>query len=139
MQCFETGWFVIMAHLYGRGRGVEGHPTDMVAVGPWQVTAGLLWIWTTNLIRVSMGLMLLRLKQERRWAWPLRSLVLVQVCLMIAATIVQLLVCRPLSSIWNPTPEMECIPMSSMVKYGVVYNGKGYLATSPETLGLRER
>jgi hypothetical protein len=128
-----------VAYQYRLGRGVENYPIDLVAIGPWLVTAGLLWIWTTNLIRVSMGLMLLRLKQERRWTWPLRSLVLTQICLMVAATTVQLLVCRPLSSVWNPTPDMECIPMSGMLKYGIVYNGKGCLLPLPKRLGGEAR
>jgi len=140
MQGVGSAWFVIVVCLYGRGRGVENYPTDLAAIGPWQVAAGLLWIWTTNLIRVSMGMMLLRLKEERRWKWPLRILVLDQVCLMIAATTVQLLVCRPLSSMWNPTPDMECIPVSGMVTYGIVYNGKGSRPPPPVLeKGVRRR
>lgn len=137
-QGVGSAWFAIVVWLYGRGRGVDDYPTDpaaTAAIGPWSVAAGLLWIWATNLVRASMGLMLLRLKDERRWKWPLRILVLVQVCLIIVATTVQLQICRPLSSVWNPTPDMKCISKSVMVTYATVYNGKG---PSPTTrVGLR--
>jgi len=124
MQGLASAWFFLMAYLYGRGRGVENYPTDLVAIGPSLVAAGLIWLWTLNLLRISMGLMLLRLKEERHWVWPLHLLILVQICLMIAASTVQLLVCRPLSSVWNPTPEMKCIPISGMMTYGIIYNGE---------------
>jgi hypothetical protein len=118
-------WFIITAYLYQRGRGVENQPPDLVSIGPWLVTAGLVWIWALNLVRISMGFMLLRLKEERSGVWSLRSLILVQICFILAATTVQLLICRPLSGVWNPTPDMVCISASDMMTYGTVWNSKG--------------
>jgi len=110
--------------LYRNGRGVDNHVYDWSFVGPMEVTLGIIYSWAVNATRISMALMLLRLKQETAWRWSLQSLILIQICLVIVVTSVQLAICRPLSGVWAPTPETRCIPQSGMMKYAYVFNGK---------------
>ena len=93
-------------------------------MGPWLLVSAVVWLWALNLIRISMGLMLLRLKEDRGWMWPLRALVILQVGLIIVAGTVQTLRCQPVSGSWDPTPETKCISHTGMMVYGYVYNGK---------------
>ena len=117
-------WFAVDAVLYSRfGRGVENYVYDLSIVGPVEVALGIVWLWGVNVARIAMGLMLLELKDEPSWRWPLRLLVILQVCLIIAATSVQLAICRPLSSVWSPTPDAQCISNSGLLNYAYVYNG----------------
>jgi hypothetical protein len=71
-----------------------------------------------------MSLMLVRLKDSRKWVWPLWTLTAIQICLIIVATTVQLSFCRPISGIWNPTPETKCISPEGMMIYAYIYSGK---------------
>jgi len=110
--------------MYGYGRGIENYPFDRVRFGPLTVVAQLGWLWSLNLIRISMGFMLLRLKDERHWLWPLRVLIALQVCMIVVATGVQLSMCQPISAIWEPTAGARCLPPDSVLKYAVVYDSK---------------
>ncbi|KAF4336516.1 hypothetical protein FBEOM_9625 [Fusarium beomiforme] len=82
---------------------------------------GLIFFWALNVIRISMCLMLLRLKDERVWKWALRSLIVFQVCLIIVATCVQMALCRPLSGLWAPTPDTRCIPVEGFRRYWITH------------------
>ncbi|KAM5347321.1 hypothetical protein ACJ41O_010326 [Fusarium nematophilum] len=116
-----VGTTSLMFVLYAHGRGVEGL-FDPSANGPILAAQGLMWLWALNTVRISMALMLLRLKDSTQWQWPLWVLIGVQVCLIIVATTMLFSYCRPFSGSWNPTPDTVCISPSSMKLYAFVYN-----------------
>ena len=120
----SSTWFFATATMYGHGRDVENYPFDCGRFGPLIVVVGVMWLWSLNLIRISGGLMPLRLKDDRRWFWPLRALIALQGCLMLAVMGMQIFTCNPISALWNPTPESQCIPVSGMRVYIIVYNGE---------------
>lgn len=103
------------------GRAIEKYPHDPSIMGPIETAMGLLFFWALNVVRISMCLMLLRLKDERAWRWSLRSLIVLQVCLIIVATCVQLACCRPLSGLWAPTPDTQCIPVEGFRRYWITH------------------
>lgn len=103
------------------GRAIERYPFDFASVGPIEAAMGLLFFWALNMIRISMCLMLLRLKDERAWKWALRSLIVLQVCLIIIATGVQMALCRPLTGLWAPTPDTRCIPTEAFRRYWIAH------------------
>ncbi|EXA28829.1 hypothetical protein FOVG_19594 [Fusarium oxysporum f. sp. pisi HDV247] len=117
-----TTWFSLMVLEYSKyGRAIEKYPHDPSIMGPIETAMGLLFFWALNVVRISMCLMLLRLKDERAWRWALRSLIVLQVCLIIVATCVQLACCRPLSGLWAPTPDTRCIPTEDFRRYWITH------------------
>jgi hypothetical protein len=103
------------------GRVIENYPRDPSIYGPIDTAMGLIFFWALNFIRISMCLMLLRLKYERAWKLVLRSLIVLQVCLIIVATGVQMALCQPLSGIWAPTPDARCIPVVAFRRYWIIH------------------
>ncbi|KAF5705022.1 hypothetical protein FMUND_12283 [Fusarium mundagurra] len=117
-----TTWFSLMVLEYiNHGRAIENYPRDLTIIGPIETAMGLIFFWALNVIRISMCLMLLRLKEERAWKWALRILIVLQVCLIIVATGVQMALCRPLSGLWAPTPDTRCIPTEGFRRYWITH------------------
>ncbi|EMD60667.1 hypothetical protein COCSADRAFT_345966 [Bipolaris sorokiniana ND90Pr] len=115
-------WFsLLVSDDIKGGRVIENYPRDPSFSGPIETAAGLIFFWALNFIRISMCLMLHRLKYERAWKLVLRSLIIVQVCLIILATCVQMVLCRPLSALWTPTPEARCIPIVVFKYYWIIH------------------
>lgn len=110
--------------MYHHGRGIEGFVADPWTMGPLIVADGVLWVWALCVIRISVALMLLRLKESRWWKSALWTIIGVQVCMLIVGTTMHLVMCRPLSARWAPTPTATCIPPPKFMIYGYVYSGK---------------
>lgn len=110
--------------MYHHGRGIEGFVADPWTMGPLIVADGVLWVWALCVIRISVALMLLRLKESRWWKSALWTIIGVQVCMLIVGTTMHLVMCRPLSARWAPTPTAMCIPPPKFMIYGYVYSGK---------------
>ncbi|KAH7210137.1 hypothetical protein DER44DRAFT_660159 [Fusarium oxysporum] len=122
LQALTTTWYSLMVLEYSKyGRAIEKYTQDSSIVGPIEAAMGLIFFWALNVIRISMCLMLLRLKDERAWRWALRSLIVLQVCLIIVATCVQMALCRPLSGLWAPTPDTRCIPVEGFRHYWITH------------------
>lgn len=92
-------------------------------MGPLVVADGVLWVWAMNVIRISIALMLLRLKDSRPWKATLWTVAAVQLLMLIVGTTMHLVMCRPLSARWAPTAASECIPPPKFIVYGYVYSG----------------
>jgi rhodopsin domain-containing protein len=60
-----------------------------------------IWIWTVTAIKISVALMLLRIKQDRRWRTSIWTLIGILLASGIASTIPSLLQCRPIQANWN--------------------------------------
>jgi len=115
-------WFAIVVVLYSYGRGIVGYALPLSIVGPLEAAAGVIWIWSMNMTRVSMCLMILRVKTSKQWKWSLWGLTAVQIGLIIAATSVNLNYCHPLTAAWKPNPDDVCLKPSQMKAFGYTYN-----------------
>jgi hypothetical protein len=71
-----------------------------------------------------MCLMILRLKDSRRWKYPLWSLIAVQIGMIISATSINLAYCRPLSAAWEPNLDAVCLEPWQMEVFAYTYNGE---------------
>lgn len=113
-------WYAITAAEYHYGRGIEGFLPDMSTMGPLIVATGVLWVWALCIIRMSVALMLLRLKDSRPWKTTVWTVIAVQVCMVIVGTTMHLVLCNPISGRW--TKVGKCIPDPDFTKYGYVYS-----------------
>lgn len=110
--------------MYRYGRGIEGFSPDPWTVGPYIVADGVLWVWGLNIIRISVALLLLRLKDSPPWRMALWSVITVQACMLAVGTTMHLVMCRPITARWAPTPEAKCIYAPHFMIYGYIYSGK---------------
>ena len=58
----------------------------------------LIWTWCATWIKMSVALMMLRLKQETYWRWSLLGLMIVLLFTLVGNTISILLVCQPIKA-----------------------------------------
>ena len=110
--------------MYHYGRGLEGFAPDPWTIGPLVVADGVLWVWALNVTRISVALLLLRLKDSLPWRVTLWGIIAVQACMLVVGTTMHLVMCRPISARWAPTPTATCIPPPNFMAYGYVYSGK---------------
>ena len=122
LQVLTLGWFSLDIALCVFGRGIDHYALDVSIYLPLSMAVGILWIWALNMIRISMGFMLLRLKDSAKWKWPLWALITTEALLALAATAMQLAFCWPISS--KPNPHTKCISTRSFEIYGWVYSGE---------------
>jgi len=93
---------------------------------PWNIAAGFLYLWGLNVVRISVSLWLLPLGISAWWRLPLWTIIVVNIGLIIVATTINSLVCRPLSALWEPVPGAVCLGWDQLVMYG-----KSYTCTVP--------
>lgn len=110
--------------MYRYGRGLEGFSPDPWTMGPLIVADGVLWVWALNVIRISVALMLLRLKESLPWKLTLWVIVGVQLCMLTVGTTMHLVMCRPIAARWTPIPGAQCINPPDFMIYGYTYSGK---------------
>lgn len=61
----------------------------------------VLWIWSITTLKVSVALMLLRIKQTPKWKAGIWSLIAALFAVGIASTLAQILQCIPIRSNWD--------------------------------------
>ncbi|KAM7203310.1 hypothetical protein V8F33_002301 [Rhypophila sp. PSN 637] len=127
-------WYGVDVAMYHHGRGLEGAVPDAWTMGPLIVADGVLWVWGLCIIRISVALLLLRLKESRWWKSVLWTVIGVQICMLIVGTTMHLVMCRPLSARWAPTPTANCIAPPKFMIYGYVYSA--FTIASDLTLSL---
>jgi rhodopsin domain-containing protein len=67
------------------------------------------WSWTIALIKISVCLMLLRIKNSPPWKWGFAIMMLIQFACGTALTITLLLQCQPVQANWNKAmPGAKC-------------------------------
>lgn len=112
--------------MYYYGRGLEGFRPDPWTMGPLIVADGVLWVWAMNVTRISVALMLLRFRDSRSrlWVTTVWVVICVQACMLTVGTIMHLIMCRPISARWAPTPSADCINPEHFMVYGFIFTGK---------------
>lgn len=95
----------------------------MSTMGPLIVATGVLWLWALCVIRISVALMLLRLKDSRPWKTTVWAVIGVQICMIIVGMTMHLVMCQPISARWAKVGTFKCIPEDDFKNYGYVYSG----------------
>ncbi|KAF2398790.1 hypothetical protein EJ06DRAFT_496547 [Trichodelitschia bisporula] len=69
----------------------------------------LLWTWSITLIKISIAVMLLRIRRDNPWRYWVYFLIGFVVSSAIVSTVLQFVQCSPVSAFWNPTvPGAKC-------------------------------
>jgi hypothetical protein len=73
-----------------------------------------LWIFSICLVKISVALLLLRIKQTRTWRIFLYGTIVLLILTAMTSTLFQFLQCRPFSIYWDPSVFLkggvECVP-----------------------------
>jgi hypothetical protein len=67
----------------------------------------VLWYWSITLVKLSVALLLLRLKSSRRWNLFLYGIITLLILTVITQTLFQFLQCRPFNVYWDPSVALE--------------------------------
>jgi hypothetical protein len=74
------------------------------------------WYWSITLVKLSVALLLLRLKHTKRWRFFLYFVMMLSLAAVTVQTFFQFLQCRPFSVYWDPrtfrTGEVRCFKRS---------------------------
>ncbi|KAK7178853.1 hypothetical protein DPSP01_000945 [Paraphaeosphaeria sporulosa] len=74
---------------------------DMEQSAFWGIIAQPFWAWSMAMVKISIGLMLLRLESDKPWRRFLWAMIAFQVVLSAYNMLTQLLGCIPLSEMWD--------------------------------------
>lgn len=112
---------VWQASEYGYGRHNYYVSTEnTIIVFRYLFGVVIIGLWSATLVRVSVALMLLRLKDTRNWKLLLRIIIALQISTMVGVNICQLLQCRPIRAMWDVVPNAKCWTAKQMAAYGYV-------------------
>ncbi|KAF2193206.1 hypothetical protein K469DRAFT_653097 [Zopfia rhizophila CBS 207.26] len=113
----------LVACHYGLGRHIwYVSKEDIKILRVLNVPGSLFWLWSANLTRMSISLMLLRLKETLAWRRALWTLVGVQGFCIISTTVVQFANCIPARAFWEVDVEnAKCMPPIAYITYGWTY------------------
>jgi hypothetical protein len=128
-KLFCTGFYVVLiVSLVIAHGGVHSMYMDIPTITKVMKVDFSLWtlsLWSVTFTKISICLMLLRIKQTRIWTRFLWALIAAMVATAIAGCVVQLLQCTPISGNWNPfTHETACWSAKKVQISAGIYNGK---------------
>ncbi|KAK0639658.1 hypothetical protein B0T16DRAFT_463308 [Cercophora newfieldiana] len=108
---------------YGVGRHNIYIPhDDQVRASRLLFISQLPWSWGVALGKISIALLLLRLKSGRGWKFFLYAMVAVQLASATAANIAQLVRCRPISAAWDFNTETSRCQSPRMIHISAYTN-----------------
>jgi len=82
-----------------------------------------LFIWAITFIKLSISLMILRIKQTRKWQIGIKILIVILLLSALAGTLVQFLQCRPIKEYWHLIPNNpKCWTPRQILNAAYVYN-----------------
>ena len=76
-------------------------PDDLTTVFRLSFIGNILWLWSVTFIKVSIALMLLRIKQTKTWKWAIWSMMAILAASATASTVAELLQCSPIAANWE--------------------------------------
>ncbi|KAJ1322910.1 hypothetical protein MN608_11762 [Microdochium nivale] len=84
---------------------------------------GFLWMLALNMTRISIGLMLLPLREQWSWwRWTLWSVIAVNIVWLLAVTVIHFTICIPLSALWTSTADAVCMPTQGLLTWARTYH-----------------
>jgi hypothetical protein len=95
---------------YGVGRhNFYIDPDDQINASRLLFFSQLPWGWSVAFGKISIALLLLRLKTGVGWRIFLYAMMAVQLASAVHANTMQLVSCRPISAAWRPEPQAKCL------------------------------
>jgi hypothetical protein len=93
-------------------------------------TLQVVFYWSITFVKLSVALLLLRLKPTRRWKIFLYSAITLLFLNVIAQTLFQFLQCRPFSVYWDPSvaSQVQCIPKTA-INTNIIVNSTIHVTT----------
>jgi hypothetical protein len=86
---------------------------------------GLIYNYPNILVKISVAIMLLRVKRTKYWRIGLYSLIFSLVLVGVASTVMCLVMCRPISAFWSLTErETHCWTADQMATASMAWGGK---------------
>lgn len=110
---------VCLACSYGFGRRAEFvSPGSRVSAMRLIFICQVIWYWSIALVKISVALLLLRIKPSRAWRIFLYGTIVMLLVTAVVQTCFQFLQCRPFKSYWDPsafiTGRVRCIPPNAI-------------------------
>lgn len=94
---------LIMSVLNGLGRRTFSVPAARRSTAMrYLFISQIFWYWSVTLVKLSVALLLLRLKQTRPWRSSLYLIMAIAISAVVVQTCFQFLQCRPFSVFWDP-------------------------------------
>ncbi|KAF2400674.1 hypothetical protein EJ06DRAFT_493084, partial [Trichodelitschia bisporula] len=119
--CLVMAWVCeVYMVRHGMGRHVEYimSPTNLIFMGKIRLIALPAWFWGTTFTKVSLGFMMLRILQARKWQIILYSVIAALLVATAITTGFQYTECTPFRAFWNPmTPGAHCRPLELVLKH----------------------
>jgi hypothetical protein len=96
-------WAILVASTHnGLGRHVQYVSLSQVeTVLRLNYFSIMFWSWAVTCIKISIALMILRLKNTGKWRIALNGVIALQVVAVVVNTLLSLLQCRPISATWK--------------------------------------
>lgn len=93
----------------------------------------VIWYWSITLVKLSVALLLLRLKPGHYWKLFLRSTIALLLLTVIVQTCFQFLQCRPFAIYWDPSQffrkgGVKCVPRS-VINGNIIANSTIHVST----------
>jgi hypothetical protein len=88
------------------------------------------WVIAVGLVRISAACLLLRIIDTHFWRLTLWTLITIQTLSIIAASILQLIECRPLRAMWDVVEDAQCWTPAQMHIWSYVYSSKSFCLIS---------
>jgi hypothetical protein len=93
---------LVAATRYGFGRyEFFSHPNTLSRKLIWSCLE--LWCWSITFIKISIALMLLRIKHTKPWRIGLGIMIAIQAVAAFLNTLLNTIQCRPMSALFHPT------------------------------------
>ena len=104
--CFGL-WYKTVSWAWG-GHHPAFRSIDEVTYGSMLGSIALpFWAWSTGLVKISIGCMLLRFQQGSRWKWVIYVMIALNVMLIGLVGVGNLFQCIPYAAIWDFKGEIK--------------------------------
>jgi hypothetical protein len=84
----------------------------------------LLWFWSLTFVKVSVCLLLMRIKDTRTWRMGICCLIIFLFVLAVTATICQLLQCNAISDNWTIAHSGKCLSPKTILALSYTVSSK---------------
>ncbi|KAF2459124.1 hypothetical protein BDY21DRAFT_274663, partial [Lineolata rhizophorae] len=82
-------------------------PDSLEEIIRLNVISGISWTWGITFLKISVTFMLLRITIDRFWQYGLYFAMLVIMATGVAATVLQVIMCDPLSALWDASISLD--------------------------------
>ncbi|RAR04127.1 integral membrane protein [Stemphylium lycopersici] len=108
---------VACAHGFGRPSTYVS-PSSRLSAMRLIFICQVCWYWSIALVKISVALLLIRIKQTRVWHVFLSGTIVLLILTAVTSTFFQFLQCRPFNIYWDPSifleGQVDCVPQGAI-------------------------